>query len=290
MRSNQHTQLRTVCGILTTLLIAATPAWAQRGGEPSLLGMLEREEVQTELQISEEQLGKLDELRESLNDRSGFVELMRKSREAESEAERAQIREQMRNYAETRRNSADEKLSGVLTESQMARLQQLSMQFRGLRALASDDVGETLKLTDEQKQQITALVEEQQTARRELGFQVSDEEREQFRAEWDRKLMVVLTDGQRQQWTTMTGPPIGEAPAAVASAAPAQTPTTQQPDPDYSPPPADAEVVSSFGSPTAEAEPTTRADRRFLQTANCTSPSVTPRGKTCWSASLTRPT
>ena len=248
MRSNQFSQLCAVCGILAVNLLLASPTWAQRGGEPSRLELLEREEIQSDLQLSPEQLAKLAELRESLNDRSEFRDLMRKASEAESEEQKAQIREQMKNYGVTRRQGADEKLKEVLTETQITRLGQLVVQVQGLRALTTDDVTETLKLTDEQQQQVAALVEEQQIARRELGFGATDEQRQQFRAEWDRKVMVVLTAEQRQQWVTMTGPPIGQGASPVASATPAQAPATQQPQTEYSPQPA-VEVLSSFGAP-----------------------------------------
>ena len=238
-----RTHIRPSLSALLVLIALPATAFAQRG-DRSLLDQLQQEDVQSELKLTSEQLQQLDQLRESLNDRSGFVALMQKSREVESDEERAKLREQMRNYASNRRTQADEKLKSVLTDAQQTRLQQVVLQQRGLRAITDDEVAANLMLTDQQKKQFEALAEQRDTARRELGGDVgTDEQREQFRAEWDSKYAAVLTAEQRQQWGTMVGPPMaGQSGAAISSTAPpAQAMPVEKP-------PEGAEVRASFGA------------------------------------------
>jgi type II secretory pathway component GspD/PulD (secretin) len=242
MKIFQATRCQSIPGglLLLALLILPAGAFAQGGGR-SLLEHLEEQDVQAELNLSAAQQLQLDELRESLNDRSGFTELMKRSTQVSSDEEKAKLREQMLNFAAERRQQTEQQFKSILSAEQLTKLEQIALQERGVRALADDDVAARLELTDEQKQAIADLASQRAAARSEADLG-TDEQFDQFEAQWDARFAAVLTDEQQQQWTTMSGEPISGAAAA---------PLAIQPSLQTAPAVAgiDGGPVASFGAP-----------------------------------------
>jgi type II secretory pathway component GspD/PulD (secretin) len=231
----------------------------QGGG---LLWTLRSDEVQAELDLNDEQLQQVEELSEQSQSRAGGGDLFQRMGEARSEEERAALREEMQRAFQERQRQIDEQLKSILNAQQMARLQQISLQRRGMTALADEEIADSLGLNEEQKSQIEELQDERRDAARELGFRASQEDRETFAAEWDAKIAAVLTPAQQQSWKERLGPPLGEgaAQASQAAASPA-APATQPPRrAAFEPPvPEGAEVIASFTPAGGNAPP--RADQ-----------------------------
>lgn len=183
-----------------------------RRGGGGLLGEIQNESTRSEINLTEEQLQKLQEIGNSTqNVREEFGDIFQRMQAAESEEERNKIRDEMRSRFEEIRSKAEEDMKSVLTEEQFQRLDQIRLHREGTRALGRDEIQNELGLTDEQKQQLEQLNEERGEKFRELGFGASEEERNQLREEFEQKTMAILTDAQRQQWQQRLGPPPADA-------------------------------------------------------------------------------
>lgn len=157
---------RVRCGVVLALafwavaMISAAEAQAQRSGgrgygawRGSFLGLLRVEEVQKELKLNEDQIGKIREIGQKL--RAEMREQFAGLREIEDRQER-------RTKATELGNQLDEKARGkireVLSGEQMIRLYQVRLQVRGtVYGLNHPWVAERLKLTDEQKKKAADL-------------------------------------------------------------------------------------------------------------------------------------
>ena len=95
-------------------------------------------------------------------------------------------------------------LSHLLPE-QSRRLAQIALQHRGPRALTEPDLAATLKLTDEQKQRMGALLEQAGSHRPgpRSGWKRSDETSKGLKEQ----LLGVLTEEQKAKWKELTGEP-----------------------------------------------------------------------------------
>ncbi|QDU37749.1 Bacterial type II/III secretion system short domain protein [Maioricimonas rarisocia] len=247
------------------------PGGFQRGGGRGpggggLLGELQRDEVRAELGVTDEQVEQLTELAEGSQERmrermSGVMEQMRA---AETDEDRQALRDQMRAAGEELTKETEAEIGKVLNEKQLSRLRQISLHRAGTRAFTQDDIADELGLTDAQRQQLEELREQQDDARRELGFRASDEEREQFRQEWDAKMSAVLTEQQRDAWQKRLGPPPPERPdeneSRPAPAAAAAPPAMQRPPVRIEEAPPGADVVASFGGAATTGEGSSNAE------------------------------
>ncbi|MEC7409875.1 MAG: hypothetical protein VYB72_13735, partial [Planctomycetota bacterium] len=110
--------------------------FGSRGGGGSSMGLLRIEAVQTELEISPAQKEALDKLAEQGRgerpDFGNFREM--------SEEERREAFEKMRTQAEERAKEMMGQLEEVLLPQQLERLQQISLQIRGVQALEDPEV------------------------------------------------------------------------------------------------------------------------------------------------------
>ena len=191
-----------------------------RGG--GILGEIRNEATRDEINLTDDQLNKLQEIGEQQG-RGGsekMRELFGQMREAESEEERTRIGEQMRAEIEKVREQQQEQMKSVLSDEQFNRLNQIQLHRQGVRAFGSDEVQNELKMTDQQKQQLETMFEEYGTARRELGFRATEEERDAFNKEWGEKINSVLTADQKAQWQQKIGAPpadLGERPSGRRS-------------------------------------------------------------------------
>jgi len=186
------------------------------GGGMSASMLLRFEQVQKEIDLSEEQKGKLtkigESLRNSMRERfSGLRDLSQEDREKKF----AEIRKEM----EEQTKKLEKQINDELLPHQIDRLKEIRIQVLGSRALADEEVAKALKITEKQK----ADIEKGSNASREeiralfsgMGELSAEERREKFagirekmekmRKDAGEAGLKVLTDGQRKQFDKMKG-------------------------------------------------------------------------------------
>jgi hypothetical protein len=210
--------LRTVVGLGLAALIAG-PALAQgqgrgfgrmggMGGE-NLAGLAANSSVQKELKLEDQQVEKARELAEKTREkmRNTFQSLQG----LQGEESRARVQEARREI-----NASTEKALGeFLKPEQIARLKQISYQQRGAMAFSDPEVAKKLNLTDSQKTEIQAVVQEtMQGLRGAFRKDQSEEERQEAmkkfsaaRKEALAKAESKLNDEQQKTWKEMVGAP-----------------------------------------------------------------------------------
>jgi Spy/CpxP family protein refolding chaperone len=189
----------------------------------SYLGLLRMDVVKEDLKITDAQQAEIDRIAEEARNapRGEFTF----NRDA-SEEERAQQFAAMREAAAARENEIRTKLAGVLDETQNARLLGIWVQRAGTEALSNEEVAAKLELTDEQKQQLATIREEQRQAFRPRGDRPQPAEGDRPAPEGDRprgdgenpfarfaeqrrqneeKIMAVLTDEQKAKLDEIKG-------------------------------------------------------------------------------------
>ncbi len=209
---NRTFALLSLVALLATALVASSASaqpggrggaggWGGAGGMGGgLLGLLRSEAVQRELETLPAQLEKIEALGTELRgDRAaGDWRNM-------SEDDRAQAMEQMRERAA----AANERLNEILLSHQMKRLQEISLQQRGVRALTDPQVVAELKLRPQVVEQITAQIEENQTAMREImqagNRETARERMTQLQTEMEGKVLDKLTNSQKAGWKSLQG-------------------------------------------------------------------------------------
>jgi Spy/CpxP family protein refolding chaperone len=160
--------------------------------------------VQEELKLTPEQAEKASKL---------ATDLRAKIREKLEEIDEDERREKAPAVFREINEEAKSAVKGILSTEQLARLEQISLQQRGLEAFADAHVQATLKLTDDQKSKLKEIeqgVHTQMTEARE-GFQ-SDREGTMkkmatIRKEAHEKATALLTDDQKKSWKELTGAP-----------------------------------------------------------------------------------
>ncbi len=192
--------------VLALIVLAAPAAWAQRQGRGlggfgnqggGIVGLLAQKSVQEELKLSEDQVKQATQLVEKQRESLGGL------RELSREERQKKIEEQ------TGANKTA--VAGILKEDQLKRLNQISLQQRGGRALVDPQVAEALSLTSEQKDRVKSIQESVQGEMRAL-FQGGDRQAAQqklaeIRKTSDEKLLRVLTPEQQGKWKELTGEP-----------------------------------------------------------------------------------
>lgn len=178
----------TVCSVM---LLAAV-ALAQRGPGggpgrgfgPGPADLLQVEQVQTELQLTDDQkasAGKLGEMRRGMRDLS---EEDRQKRMGEIQA----------------------KVDEILKPEQKTRLEEIVIQVQGPGALGRPEIQEKLGLSDEQRKKLDELNEEMRGKRREVFQSGSGPEKlDEIRKEQTDKANAILTDQQREQFDKLQG-------------------------------------------------------------------------------------
>jgi len=217
-------------------LAEAQPGRRQPGGRPGrggpmmmrggfgggLLGLVRIEPIQKEIELLDDQKAQIDKVAEEMRPQRGEGE-QRPDLRNMSDEERQKFFAEMRKRFEERTKTANEKLKKILLPHQVKRLEQISLQLRGTRALTDPRIAEKLKLTDAQQKKIEETMaanrESMMTKVRELFQGGGDREkaREQFRKlreEADAKVLAVLTSEQKEQFEAMKGDPF-EMPRGV---------------------------------------------------------------------------
>jgi hypothetical protein len=163
--------------------------------------------VQAELKLSDDQKQKLEErLQEQFQEAMQFFQRLEGSKPEERPKELDQYR-----------RKAQDGLSGFLQKNlepdQQKRLRQIMLQHEGSFALLNPEIAKDLTLTDEQRQQLMAIVQEFQKKIQPLMEEAQAKGNPeairpramQLRDEHRRKLEAVLNDAQKKQWKEMLG-------------------------------------------------------------------------------------
>jgi hypothetical protein len=171
-----------------------------------------RAKVQEDLKLTREQREKLEQhLQELHPDLMEFFQkidgLKGEEREIELKAYRPKVQEKLTTV-----------LKETLKEDQSKRLRQLELQREGALALWHGDVqiGKDLKITDEQRKQFMAVVQDMQKKIEPLIKEAQSGGNPQeirpkvmkIRKEHEGKIEALLTDAQKKQWKEMLGKPL----------------------------------------------------------------------------------
>lgn len=198
-----------------TILLGASDAMAQgRGGRGGgrgfgppggfggrggggIAGLLRRDDVRKELELTDEQMQDLEEVQSS-----GFEGMRELFQEMRDEGlSREEMREKMMEVREEREAESKKDLEEILLPFQYKRLEQLSNQsaMRGnnARGLLDGPIAEKLKITDEQKEAMKSKAEKLQ---KEL-----DEKVQKLRDKMREELLDELSSSQRKQFEEMMG-------------------------------------------------------------------------------------
>ncbi len=170
------------------------------------IALLNRPDVQQELQITEQQRQQIQEAMRSLRPAGGPGG--GPGGRAGGGGDPQQVDQQTAEVEKT--------IKGILSESQYARYRELLAQWLGAEALArkdfADEVGLTsdqrLKIQEIQRQAQQRIREEMQSAREAGGdFQAIRQRIEQIRQETRQQILNLLTQEQKDKWQNIQGKP-----------------------------------------------------------------------------------
>ncbi|QDT32844.1 secretin N-terminal domain-containing protein [Thalassoglobus polymorphus] len=236
----------------------------RRGG--GLLGELGNESTRSEVNITDEQMKKLEEIGESMgNSREQFGDIFGRMQSASSNEEREKVRNELRAKMEEARKQSETQMKSVLSEEQFKRLDQIRLHREGLRAFGREEVQTELGLSDDQKKKLEELQESRSEKFRALGFGSSEEDRNKLNEEFEQATMAVLTDEQKQKWQQRIGPPPADAGQSRGQGSGGQPPPRRERPVMVEQVPEGAEAVLSFGEKRDEDDNTTKADRENVQ-------------------------
>ena len=205
--------MRTFAVLIMTALVVG-PALAQPpGGRGRGMGggfgggamLLNNPGVQKELKLSEDQIKKATEFGEKMR-----ADMPRFEPGTPPDPEKmAELRKKMT-------EASDKFVKETLTAEQGKRLKEIQLQQGGLFAAANNEqTSKALKLTDDQKEKIKEIAQQQQKDMRELfsggGGGFGDPETQKkvaaLRKEASAKALETLTTDQKKTWEEMTGKP-----------------------------------------------------------------------------------
>ena len=188
------------------------------GGPLSLIG---NSQVQTELKLTDDQKSRVEELTKEMNAQRprpagvGIRGLSQEEREKRMEENRAKT--------EALNAEAQKKIDEILTADQRKRFRQISLQQRGNRALADEQVVKELGLDEQQVALIKEALADQETKMRELmregrgqgdddgedsgggNFAERREKMQAIRQETEIRVQDALTEGQAKAFEAMKG-------------------------------------------------------------------------------------
>lgn len=176
----------------------------QRGqGFGRMMGMgmasalLERPDVQRELNLTEQQKTQIRQMQEAM-------------RAAWQEMRNLPPQERRQKMEELRQKNDPTK---VLNETQKKRLRELELQAMGPTAFLQPEVADELKLTQEQRSRLQGIVMQQMQQLREqfqsggFGQGQGAQTFQQLREQAEKQMLEVLTPAQREKWQQMQGKP-----------------------------------------------------------------------------------
>jgi hypothetical protein len=155
------------------------------------LSQLQHAAVQKELQLNNQQLGRIAEL---LKDQEQWAKKSQNDG-AQNEARAAEL---------------DKAVSGFLTGPQVKRLKEIALQQQGAWALADSKIADALELTADQKDKVRSITTDARFKMRGLagrGRAPSRGNADAARKEAGEKLLAVLTEAQLAKWKELLGKP-----------------------------------------------------------------------------------
>jgi hypothetical protein len=202
---------------LAIVLLTISSANAQFRGRfqipPAVINimLMRAPEVQKELSLSEEQTKTITAIAtqmqsDAMEIMSGLQDLTPQEREQELPNVMKMVQEKAKDL--------QTKVDGVLDDKQTARMKELSLQRRGIEALGDEEVVAALKLSDEQKENLTKINTETDSKQQALIQEVLGgggdrnavrEKIQALRKEMGDKALAVLSDAQREQFEKMKG-------------------------------------------------------------------------------------
>jgi len=205
-------------GSLVQLASAQQPGGGRPGGGRGFGGgfgltdtmLIGNEKVQKELELVEDQVSKINKLREE--SQAEGRKLFEGIRDLPEDQRRAKF-EEMNTKREESQKALRAKINEVLLPDQRDRLKELVIQAQGTGALNNEETAAALKITDEQKKKIETIREEAGPKMREaMGTPgqggLSEEARAklaEIRKESSEKVLAVLTTEQKAQFEKMKG-------------------------------------------------------------------------------------
>ncbi len=183
---------------------------------PGLMGgmsgamLLQSEQVQKELKITEAQKTKLQELSEKV--RSEIRDLMSGMQNLSQEERRKKF-EEMQPEMEKRAETLRKEIATILNPKQVKRWRQIELQQQGATALLRPEVADTIGLTDEQKAKLKEINDGTAEKMRKLfeerggDRQARSAKMQQLREEGEKQAMALLKPEQKQKLGEMMGEP-----------------------------------------------------------------------------------
>ncbi|HZZ70920.1 MAG TPA: hypothetical protein VFE24_01630 [Pirellulales bacterium] len=219
--------LLAVCVPAVLVLVATSPAHAQRqggrgqgggfgqgGGGQGNLNTVSLEQVQKELELSDEQKESLKKLGTDIREQARANGGNRQSLRDLSQEDRDKKLAEMRDKAKEQAADVNKKINDILLPAQQTRLKEIALQLKGTNALMDDEVQTSLGLSDDQKTQLKTASEASRTAMRDLfqGGQGNAGNRDEIRTKIadarkssDEKMLAVLTSDQKDKFEKMQG-------------------------------------------------------------------------------------
>jgi hypothetical protein len=172
----------------------------QRGPGGGPMFLLGQKSVQEELKLSEDQVGKITQLADKQQKARGELQDL--------------SREERQKKMQEQNQAAEKEVAEILKPEQLKRLKQITLQQRGVQAVAQPEVAEALGLSSEQKEKLKTIQADAQKEMREIrqslqGGGGNREEAQKKMAELrkaaEEKVADVLTADQKAKWKEMLG-------------------------------------------------------------------------------------
>jgi|GEM_PF-6411033 len=177
---------------------------SRRSGSKSVISFILRDEkLQKDLQISEDQKTKLQEL--SKKSTLPFDDYFKKLSTAKNEEEKSKIRAERKVQSAALKKQKEAEAFAVLTQSQRDELDKAFVEKGGLGALQAVSIQKKLKLSQEQLKSLGELAKKRGEARRKLGYRSTPEKRAEFEKDWNAKTYQVFTSDQKITWVSLGG-------------------------------------------------------------------------------------
>jgi Spy/CpxP family protein refolding chaperone len=212
--------MRALATLLTLLAAGALVVAAEKttlkmenqpmGGPPPLF-LLQQKDVQKDLKLTSDQLGKVKEAYDKQKQDAQAL------RELQGDARQERVRELMR---------ADQKtMHEILQPDQQKRLRQIMLQEQGAPAFAHPRVTRELNISDDQEQKIEDLLDTAGRKMHSLYRNGQESSARQQAEDLDKQtttsILDVLTPEQRMKWKQLVGEPFhGEIPPPNAAESP----------------------------------------------------------------------
>ena len=244
-------RLAVFCGGILSLSAAAFDQ-ANVGTE---LDLLRRDDIRTQLGLTETQAQKIEEAAKAGTISQDFFKPYLEKMKGKTPEEQSAIREEMKQAVVKAKEEVGLQSLTLLDSRQLKMLRSMYISEAGYRSLTDARVATDLSLTDEQKAQLVELNTARSEAATKLGFSATDEQNAAFKTEWEAKFLAVLNAEQRVMWTSFNaGVVTVQNPGAAISDAAAPGTAPMPSGANYDTPPPGAQVVSSFGGVADAAE------------------------------------